>query len=787
MTGNSNKSQFDDPFQSTRGTRIILRSYSSCRETLPKLLKFYLVNNFRLNSGFRGVKSPFGLLFIASLFLFLWTACTSGSEKAEQMNHDLMIAKLDSIIVDAKREPLKYFYANEFRLTFLDSLVAANPGNSQMQYYYALEHQNSREIENSIPILQKLEEMLVDSVSQHMINEALAVSFLRLAEVNNCFENYTPSNCILPFDEEAVHQDKSYIQSSIHHLEFLLNRNPETYAYYWMYNLAHLANGSYPEEVGTEFLIPGLQSAEEFPKDLKVPLFEDTGMRRGVGDNRISGSACTQDFTGNGKLDIFVTSYGFTDKVIFFTSNEEGGFDDSTIDAGLENMMGGLNIECADINNSGYVDILILRGAWLAQHGEHPNSLLRNNGDGTFTDITLSSGLLEKRPTQTAAFADVNQDGYLDVFIGNESSSEWQDFFVESSDEDPPSYLSSIYINNGDETFKRYETLSGFEVDKFVKGSTWGDINNDGWPDLYVSVMGGDNLLFVHRGLDENKLPRFEEVSQKAGVQSPLFSFPVWFFDYNNDGLEDIFVITYDVRAINLVADEVAREYLGLQTRSEYSRLYKNMGDETFQDVTGEMGLNAVMFGMGANFGDLNNNGYPDIYVGTGAPDLSAVIPNRLFLNHEGQRFYESTARSSVGHLQKGHGVSMADFNQNGMLDIYMVLGGAVEGDYYHNALFENQTKTGNWIRLKLEGVTSNRQAIGSKVEVRVVTGNGVKSLYQTVSTGGSFGNNNTRLHFGLGEADEVESIRIKWAGSDDLQIIREPAINSLIHVRQNS
>lgn len=731
------------------------------------------------------MKSQFCILSIAFLFLSLLTGCWGGTYQTERINHNLMVAKLDSIIDDARNDPLKYFHANAFRLAFLDSLVEANPRDPKLRYYYALENQNSIDIEKSVPILQDLAEILTDSVSQHMIHEALAVSYLRLAEVNNCFENYTPSNCILPFKKEAVHQNKSYIQSSIRHLDFLLNRYPENYRYHWMYNIAHMANGSYPDELNSNYLIPGLQALEELPEDLSAPQFKDVGMTRGVDDNRISGSACVEDFTGNGNLDIFTTSYGFGDQVVFYESDEKRGYRDKTAAAGLEGIMGGLNIKCADINNSGYVDILILRGAWLAQHGEHPNSLLRNNGDGTFTDITIASGLYEEIPAQAAAFADINHDGYLDIFVGNESSSEWQDFFV-NSDEEPSSYPSAIFINNGDETFARFETLNGYEVDEFVKGASWGDINNDGWPDLYISVMGGDNKLFVHRGLNENGLPWFEEISQKAGVQQPQFSFPVWFFDYNNDGLDDIFAITYDVRAINQAEGEVARERLGLQTRSEYSRLYKNVGNETFQDVTEQMGLNTVMFGMGANFGDLNNDGYPDIYVGTGAPSLSSIIPNRLFLNYEGQQFYESTARSGLGHLQKGHGVSTADFNGNGLLDIYMVLGGAVEGDFYHNALFENQIKTGNWMTLQMKGVSANRQAIGATVELRVVTENGTKSLYKTVSTGGSFGNNNSRLHFGIGEAEAVESIIIRWPGSDEPQVINHPTVNSLIHIRQD-
>ncbi len=696
-----------------------------------------------------------------------------------------MVAVLDSINTDAKNDPLKYFYANEYRIAFLDSIVQANPGDVRLMYHFALEHQNSANVENSIPILKELEELVPDQNSQQIIWEALAISYLRQAEVQNCLENYTPANCILPFDEDAIHAEKMYIESSREYLEKLLDADPENYSYHWMYNIAHIAGGSYPDQVNRDFLIPGLQDSETLPDGLNAPQFRDIGMMSGSGDNRISGSSCVDDFNGNGHLDIFATSYGFGENVTLYISDENGNFSDQTASAGLNGITGGLNVECADVNNSGFTDILILRGAWLGENGTHPNSLLRNNGDGTFTDITYSSGLFETLPTQVAAFADINRNGHLDLFIGNESASGWQNIFSGGSGQSPP-YPSAIFLNNGNETFTRHDSLSGFHVDAFVKGASWGDINGDGYPDLFISVMGGKNLLFVHRGLDENQLPVFEEIGEKAGVQNPQFSFPAWFFDFNNNGLDDLFIATYDVRAINRVADEVAREKLGLETSTEYSRLYKNLGDETFLDITEHTGLNTVMFGMGANFADLNNNGYPDIYIGTGAPDLSSIIPNRLFLNHNGESFHESTALSRVGHLQKGHGVSMADFKNNGRIDIYTVLGGAVEGDFYHNALFENRSDHGNWLAIELEGTSSNRQAIGTKVEAVISDGNELRSLHRTVSTGGSFGANHTRVHFGLDQSTQVNEIIIRWAGSDDVQTIDRPEINTLHHIRQS-
>lgn len=724
------------------------------------------------------------------LSLLLWglvlcAACSKSPGITERESHDAMIAIMDSILVDARNDPLKYFYANEFRLAWLDSLMDANPGIPQLEYRYAMELQNSRELERSIPILHELADFMRDSISQRMAHEALAVSYLRMAEVNNCFENYTPVNCILPFDEEAIHKNKEYIQSAIRHLEILLAYFQGDFTHHWMYNIAHIANGTYPEGVGSRYFIPGMQSAENLPDDVNAPFFRDVGMNAGVADNRISGSSCVEDFTGNGHLDIFATSYGFGDQVVFYEGTGNNNFETRTFAAGLEGVMGGLNIECADFNNSGYSDVLILRGAWLAQHGEHPNSLLRNNGDGTFTDITFKAGLFEMMPSQTAAFADLNHNGYLDIFIGNESESEWQGFFVEG-DVESRSYPSAIFLNNGDETFTRYETLNGFELDGFVKGAVWGDINNDGWPDLYVSMMGGDNRLFVHRGLGENSLPVFEEIARFAGVQQPQFSFPVMMFDVNNNGFEDILVITYDVRGIRQVATEIARERLGMQTVTEYSRLYLNMGNETFMDITADAGLNKVMFGMGANFGDLNNNGFQDVYIATGAPDLTSIIPNRLLINHHGERFYESTAFSGVGHLQKGHGISFADFNGNGLLDIYAVMGGAVEGDFYHNVLFENQRAFGNWIMLELEGTRANRQAIGARVEVQFEENGSPRSVFRTVSTGGSFGANNSRVHVGLGSADSVNRIIIRWPGDNTLQVMENPETGQLIHIIQH-
>lgn len=698
-------------------------------------------------------------------------------------NHQLMTVRLNSFVCDAQLNPFNYFNANQQRAKRLETDLRDRQITLDEAFELIMELHKSKEVGKSLPILDQIGQMrLTVPYQMMMLNELTAVSFLRLDTIINCIEKYDPNVCTLPSGE---HEDKLYVEALINRLEVLMVMIPESYTLRWLYNLAHISNGTYPDAVTPRFRIENLQSPEQLPEDLPVPEFQNIGTEAGVADNQIAGGVCIEDFNGNGRLDIVTTSYGLDHQVRYYVSDGKGGYDDQTEAAGLKGIVSGLNIECADINNSGYPDLFITRGAWLGVNGRHPNSLLRNNGDNTFTDITLDAGLYEEAPTHSAAFADITGNGYVDLFVGNESGGGWMG--GAHGDELPEvSFPSSLYLNNGDETFTRIE-IESLKVDGFVKGSAWGDINNNGWPDLYVSVMGEQNKLFVHRGLDENGLPQFEEIAEQAGVSMPQFGFPVWFWDYNNNGLLDILVLTYDVRNIMWTAEEVARERMGLSVYAEHSRLYKNMGDETFLDVTEEANLDVVMFAMGANFGDVNNNGYPDIYVGTGAPDPKAIIPNRLFLNDGKGRFHESTFKSRVGHLAKGHGVSFADLNGNGALDIYIVLGGAFEGDHFPNALYKNQFVPENWLTLILEGTNSNRQGIGARVEAVYRNDDAFKSFYRTVSTGGSFGSNNSRVHFSFEmPVGNVDSLKIHWPAGGGMQVLTNVATNRVLTIRED-
>jgi hypothetical protein len=476
-----------------------------------------------------------------------------------------------------------------------------------------------------------------------------------------------------------------------------------------------------------------------------------------------------EDFDGDGFPDLMVSSSGPSDPLRFFRNNGDGSFTERTVEAGLGGLTGGLNLVHADYDNDGRPDVLVLRGGWLGPHGKYPNSLLRNRGDGTFEDVTEAAGLLSFHPTQTAAWADYDNDGWLDLYVGNESSVE-------------ESHPSELWRNNRDGTFTDVAAASGLADMGYVKGVAWGDYDNDGWPDLYVSRKGEPNRLFRNEG----KPARgggwsFTDVTKRARVAQPLHGFAVWFWDYDNDGWEDLLVAGYYTET----SADIAAFHLGLPNKAEVPRLYRNRGDGTFSDVTRKVGLHRVILAMGANFGDLDNDGFLDCYFGTGTPDYQALLPNRMFRNDGGRRFQDVTTSGGFGHLQKGHGVAFADLDGDGDQDVFIEIGGAYEGDTYQSALFENPGHGNGWIELKLQGTTSNRSALGARVRVRVRTEAGPRDLFRTVSSGGSFGGSPLAVHVGLGRALAVEEVEVRWPTSQTVQTFRELELDRSYRIRE--
>jgi hypothetical protein len=376
-------------------------------------------------------------------------------------------------------------------------------------------------------------------------------------------------------------------------------------------------------------------------------------------------------------------------------------------------------------------------------------------------------------PNQTAVWFDYNGDGWLDIYFGYESFGERR-------------YGCKLYRNNRNGTFTECAAQAGVTEDGFVKGVVSGDYNNDGRPDLFLSRRGQPNILYRNDGpAGTNSSPeapwKFTNVAEAAGVTEPIMSFPAWFFDFDNDGWQDIFVSGYDIKDVG----DVAADYMGFAHRAETPRLYRNNGNGTFSDVTTTSKVRRVLHTMGSNFGDFDNDGWLDFYLGTGDPSLANLMPNRAFRNAEGRFFQDVTTAAGLGHLQKGHGVSFADLDHDGDQDIYHSVGGAYEGDFYHNALFENPGHGSHWITLKLEGVKANRPALGARIKVVAITDGGERNIHRVVSTGGSFGNNPFRQEIGLGQAKAIKRIEIFWPVTGKTQVLEGLEMDRFYRVKE--
>ena len=601
------------------------------------------------------------------------------------------------------------------------------------------------------------------------VRDSLAIAYLRLGEQENCFWNHAQDSCLLPLKGGGIHTVLRGAKGAVHEFTAALEKDPKDLKSEWLLNLAYMQMGQYPNGVPKQWLVPPSLYSSEYD----VGRFVDLAHQTGLVNTGHSGSVVMEDLDGDGLLDIVIATSGPLDQMRFFHNNGDGTFEDRTRQAGLLGEVGGLNILSTDYNNDGRPDLLVLRGGWWAEHGKYPLSLLRNNGNGTFDDVTEEAGLLSLHPTQTAAWADFDNDGWLDLFVGHETTGQ-------------ESHPCQLFHNNQDGTFTDVASQLGLAQLGFVKGVAWGDFNNDGRPDLYISRKSEPNLLFRNDGPHDRRHPdprhwQFTDVTQSAGVANPLHSFATWFFDYDNDGWPDIFVAGYWMDGYNdIAAFEMLKRY-----KAETPRLYRNNHDGTFTDITKNARLDRAILVMGASFGDLDNDGWLDIYLGTGEPAYEALLPNRLFRNNEGKFFQDVTFSADVGHLQKGHGVAFGDLRNNGQEDIFEVLGGAFPGDTYQSALFANPGHANHWVTLQLEGVKSNRAAFGARISVKLQTTRGRRRIYRTVGYGSSFGQNPFRQHIGVGEAEEIEEIEVAWPTSKSIQRFSQVAVDTAYRIRE--
>lgn len=600
---------------------------------------------------------------------------------------------------------------------------------------------------------------------------ARAMCYLRLGEQENCILNRNADSCLFPVQGGGVHKLPRGSRGAIAVLTELLEKFPGDLRDRWLLNIAYMTLGEYPAKVPEQWLV----DPKLFESKYDIKRFPDIAGSVGCSVEGLAGGVVLEDFDNDGLLDLMVSGWGLNSQLRFFHNTGEGGFVERTTEAQLIGEVGGLNMIQCDYNNDGFMDVLVLRGAWLGTEGKYPCSLLRNNGDGTFTDVTAESGLLRFHPTNSAVWFDYNNDGWIDLFIANESKGD---------DKNP----CELFRNNGNGTFTECAAENGVNFTGFFKAVVSADYNNDGRPDLFLSRLDGPKMLLRNNGPARpdgtaNSPWNFTDVAAAANVTQPPTTFTCWFWDYDNDGWPDIMVNGYAVQDVG----DIAADYLGLPYSGQRPKLYHNNGDGTFSDVTKASGLDKLLLTMGANFGDLDNDGWLDFYVGTGNPDLAVISPNRMFRNDDGKRFQDVTVSGGFGQLQKGHAIAFGDINNDGEQDVYSIVGGAVEGDFNYSQLFANPGHGNKWLKLKLEGVKTNRAAIGARIKVVLETDGGERSLYRTVGSGGSFGASSMRQEFGLGKARSIKRVEIFWPVTGATQVIAGMKVNEAYCIREDA
>jgi hypothetical protein len=587
---------------------------------------------------------------------------------------------------------------------------------------------------------------------------AQGITAMRRGENDNCIMCRGESSCILPISPAAVHTNPEGSRLAIKHFTEYLRMFPDDLEVRWLMNLAHMTLGEHPAKVDPRFLI----SLDHFRADeFQIGRFPNIAHRVGVDRFNQAGGAIMDDFDNDGLLDLVVTSWDQTVSMCIYRNKGDGTFEDVTERAGVTHQLGGLYCVQTDYNNDGRLDIFIARGAWML-YPVRP-TLLRNDGDLKFTDVTAEAGLIQAVNSNSASWCDYDNDGWLDMFLCCERQ---------------PNLL---YHNEGDGTFKEVSRESGLwsvqqqvVAPSFTKGSAWLDFDNDGNADLYLSNLDGMAQFFRNNGDGT-----FTEATRSLGIDGPNHGFSCWAWDYDNDGWLDIFGTCYD----RTLAD-VVKDLQGQQHSCDPTRLYRNMGGKGFKDVTGPAGLDHVFVTMGSNLGDFDNDGFLDFYLGTGDPHFSTLVPNRMFKNVAGQRFAEITASSGTGHLQKGHGVACGDWDRDGDTDVFIELGGVVDGDRFHNVLFENPGQGNHWLTVKLVGKKTNRAAIGARIKV-VTAGKKPLTVHRHVSSGSSFGANPLEQVIGLGKADRVDVLEVYWPTSRTTQRFRDIAVNQGVEITE--
>jgi hypothetical protein len=535
------------------------------------------------------------------------------------------------------------------------------------------------------------------------------------------------------------------------------------------------------------------------------------------------GGITAVDYDNDTYYDLFIPD-GVESRL--FRNNADGTFTDVTAEAGLSGLDGVSVGVFADYDNDGYKDAFISRTF-------KPNQLFRNNGDGTFTDVTAQSGIGEDCCTTVASWADYNNDGYLDLYVGR---------YLDPRIDIPTTFYArngepnQLYRNNGDGTFTNVTVEAGVGETGLCLGTVFGDYNNDGYPDLYVVNDFGRNTLYRNNGDGT-----FTDVTVKTGTLAYGAGMNASMGDYDNDGQIDVYVTnirsehawfaeapTIHRYMYNSISQGVWASDMPLymeifrqsgfgfvevfQQMASGNTLLRNKGDGTFEDVTWSARANPPGWFWGAGIFDFDNDGWQDIYAANGwvyndpgteieLDFLNNVVSkqdeyktgkffdpdhfgqtswhgwerNRYLRNNGDGTFIELGRPTGADLILNSRGIAVADYWNRGIVDV------AVAASTDRHALLKNQIgDRRNWLAIDLQGTKSNRDAVGARVIVKY----GDRQAVREVMLGDGYGSQNTlRLYFGIDDAEKVDQILVKWPASGIEQTFTSVAANQFLKI----
>lgn len=508
--------------------------------------------------------------------------------------------------------------------------------------------------------------------------------------------------------------------------------NPQDIRYRWMLRALTLHSGQLEKTIQESFRLNVPPAA---PATFQ---FSDVTTSSGTGRLALGRGAAWGDFDNDGSDDILVGAERAPFRLL--RNRKDGTFEDVAGNMGLVDPegLGCYAAQFVDYDNDGFQDIFLTSNGW---GGGGRLFLFHNDSGKRFRDSTRAAGLAEPVNAFGSAWADYDNDGLVDLAVAAG--------IIDPAAGD----RIRLYHNEGNGKFREVGEQAGLTQRARWISVCWGDYDGDGRQDLLATSYDAGPFLFRNLGHG-----RFEDVTSRCGIRNLKHAYTCEFLDFDNDGKLDIFVSTYpegDYKT--MIESKVSRSVVD---HSQHQLLFRNNGDGTFRNVTADASVTGWYGAMSSQTGDLDNDGFDEILLGTGNPALDWCEPKVILHNNGKSQFTDVAESSKLVHFGMLHGMALADYDDTGNLSLFGSFGGFYWGSRETSRLYRNSGSGNLSLEIRLVGTRSNRDAIGAKLTALA----GQHTIYKWVSGGCGFGSGNSRcVHLGLGQEKQVKHLHIDW------------------------